>query len=160
MASIESSRRSLVDSATFAGNESVAAPGVSAVQSEARPDQDSLQACEPNQMKRLTILVALVALTFSSCATHRDVSSVNSSQKPPVEQTSISQSEPKKPCVNLNAATVEELKELPGIGDVMARRVIDYRERHGRFRRPEEIIIVEGFSEKKYHAIAEMICVE
>jgi len=52
------------------------------------------------------------------------------------------------------------LKELPGIGEVMARRVIDYRERHGRFRRPEEIIIIEGFSEKKYRAIAARICVE
>jgi competence protein ComEA len=111
-------------------------------------------------MKRSTILVAFLALTLSSCKPHRDVANINSSQTQTVEQSSSSQSEPKKLSVNLNTATAEELKELPGIGEVMARRVIDYRERHGRFRRAEEIIIVEGFSEKKYRAIAEMICVE
>lgn len=63
-------------------------------------------------------------------------------------------------CLNLNIATVEELMRLSGIGEVMAKRIIQYRERHGRFRRPEEIIIIEGFSERKYRAIAETICVE
>jgi len=60
----------------------------------------------------------------------------------------------------LNIATTEELIKLPGVGDVIAKRIIDYRERHGRLRRPEEIIIVEGFSERKYRAIAELVCVE
>ncbi len=65
-----------------------------------------------------------------------------------------------QPCVNLNRATAEELMQLPGIGEVTSRRIVEYRERHGPFRRPAEIIIVEGFSEKKYRAIAESICVE
>jgi DNA uptake protein ComE-like DNA-binding protein len=42
----------------------------------------------------------------------------------------------------------------------MAKRIIEYRTRQGRFRRPEELIIVEGFSERKYRAIEGMICVE
>jgi len=111
-------------------------------------------------MKRPTILIALVALTFSSCNAHRYVSNNNSSSEKPVGQPSMSQSQTQTPCVNLNTATAEELKGLPGIGDVMAGRVIDYRERHGRFRRPAEIIIVEGFSETKYKAIAHRICIE
>ena len=49
---------------------------------------------------------------------------------------------------------------LPGIGEVMSRKIIEYRERNGPFRRPEEIIILEGFSEKKYRAIADLVCVE
>lgn len=65
-----------------------------------------------------------------------------------------------EPCLNLNIATAEELIRLPGIGEVTARRIIDYRERQGRLRRPEEIIIIEGFSETKYRDIAGMICVE
>lgn len=103
-------------------------------------------------------MVALIALTFSSCKAHSDVSNVNSSQKPGVEQASVSQSQSHERCVNLNAATAQELKDLPGIGDVMAQRIIDYRERHGGFRRTEDVIIVEGFSEKKYRAIADRIC--
>ena len=112
------------------------------------------------KMKRPIILVTLLALTLSSCQPHSDVANTDSSPQKPVEQTSISQSKSHKPCVNLNTATAEELKELQGIGEVTARRVIDYREHHGRFRRPEEIIIVEGFSEKKYRAISERICIE
>jgi len=60
----------------------------------------------------------------------------------------------------LNSASVEELVQLSAIGEVIARRIIDYRERHGQFRRREEIIIIEGFSERKYRAIARLICVE
>ena len=57
-------------------------------------------------------------------------------------------------------ATAEELKALPGIGDTLAQRIIEYRTQHGNFRRPQEIIIIEGFSEKRYRAIADLICVE
>lgn len=113
-----------------------------------------------SQVKPPIILVALMALTFSSCKPHRDVSNNNSSSQPQVEHASVSQSRSHARCVNLNTATAQELKDLPGIGDVMAQRVIDYRERHGRFRRKEDVIIVEGFSEKKYHAIADLICIE
>lgn len=60
----------------------------------------------------------------------------------------------------MNRATATELTQLPGVGEVMSRRIIQYRERNGPFRRPEEVIIIENFSEKKYRAIADMICVE
>lgn len=113
-----------------------------------------------SQMKLSIVLVALMVLTFSSCNPHREVANNNSSSPRQVEQASVSQSQSHKPCVNLNTATAQELKELPGIGDVMAQRVIDYRERYGRFRRTEDVIIVEGFSEKKYRAIADQICIE
>ncbi|HKA17681.1 MAG TPA: helix-hairpin-helix domain-containing protein [Blastocatellia bacterium] len=62
--------------------------------------------------------------------------------------------------MNINTATSDELIRLPGIGEVTAKRIIEYRTRQGPFRRPEEIIIVEGFSERRYRAIARMICVE
>jgi len=66
----------------------------------------------------------------------------------------------RQPCINLNRATAAELMQLPGVGEVMSRRIIQYRERHGPLRRPEEIIIIENFSEKKYRAIADRVCVE
>jgi competence ComEA-like helix-hairpin-helix protein len=84
----------------------------------------------------------------------------------PVSNSSLRTTQAKKDfkagqqCVNLNTATAEELASLPAIGEVMAKRVISHRERHGPFRRPEEVIIIEGFSEKKYLAIADSICVD
>jgi len=62
--------------------------------------------------------------------------------------------------VNLNTATAAELEALPEIGETLAQRIIVYREQHGSFRRPQEIIIIEGFSENRYRAIAHLICVE
>lgn len=107
---------------------------------------------------RFTIsILALTSLLLASC--HR-------SQEPPGAPATAKGNDAavtvasNQPCVNLNRATVEELMQLPGIGEVMSRRIIDYREHHGPFRRPAEIIIVEGFSEKKYRAIAELICVD
>jgi competence protein ComEA len=46
--------------------------------------------------------------------------------------------------VDLNRASVAELDRLPGIGPVLARRIIDYRARHGRFSRCEELLAVPG----------------
>lgn len=63
-------------------------------------------------------------------------------------------------CVNLNRASVEELKTLPGIGEVRARQIVEYRERRGGFRRPQEVILLDGFGEKRYRDIAARICVE
>jgi competence protein ComEA len=46
--------------------------------------------------------------------------------------------------VDLNAASPEELDRLPGIGPVLAGRIVEYRRRHGRFTRIEELLAVRG----------------
>lgn len=65
---------------------------------------------------------------------------------------------PNQPCIDLNRASPAELMRLPGIGEVMSQRIVEYREQHGPFRRPSDVIIIEGFSEKKFRAIAEYLC--
>jgi competence ComEA-like helix-hairpin-helix protein len=46
--------------------------------------------------------------------------------------------------LDLNAASEAELDRLPGIGPVLARRIVEHRARHGRFRRVEELLAVPG----------------
>jgi len=46
--------------------------------------------------------------------------------------------------VDVNAATVADLEALPGIGPVLAARIVEYRRTHGRFQRPEDLLEVEG----------------
>ena len=49
--------------------------------------------------------------------------------------------------ININAATARELADLPGVGPVLAQRVIEYREAAGPFTAPEDLLDVKGIGE-------------
>ena len=59
--------------------------------------------------------------------------------------------------VNLNTATLEELDALPGVGHSTAKNIIAYRETHGGFAAPEEIMNVKRIGEKTFQKLEEYI---
>lgn len=61
--------------------------------------------------------------------------------------------------VNINTADADTLTALPGIGRVLAERIVAYRRQNGPFRAVEEIMKVEGIGEKKAEAILDLITV-
>jgi competence ComEA-like helix-hairpin-helix protein len=65
---------------------------------------------------------------------------------------------PAKP-IDLNAANAKELQELPGVGPVTAQRIIDLREKSGRFKRVEDLLAVRGISQKKLDAMRPYVTV-
>jgi competence ComEA-like helix-hairpin-helix protein len=104
--------------------------------------------------QRLVILL-LLTFIFSGCLKRdftqsRDLIPSNPSRP---QQTSKSR-------ININTAPAGELEKLPGIGKALAARIVEHREKYGPFRRPEHLIIVRGFSDKRFRAVQEMITVE
>ena len=52
--------------------------------------------------------------------------------------------------IRLNSATIEELEELPGVGEVTAQRIVEYRNLHG-FNKIEDIMNVKGIGQAKFN---------
>ena len=62
--------------------------------------------------------------------------------------------------VNINSADRSTLMTLPGIGEGKADKIIDYREKNGRFKSPQDIMLVAGIKEGLYNKIKDKICVD
>ena len=63
------------------------------------------------------------------------------------------------PKVNLNTATLSQLDSLPGIGPVIADRMIRFREDNGPFKRIEDLMNVRGIGEKTFLKLKDRIIV-
>ncbi len=62
--------------------------------------------------------------------------------------------------INLNTAMAEELQRIPGVGESTARKIIEHREEHGPFRRPEDLMQIRGISDKRFRNIQHLIRTE
>ena len=61
--------------------------------------------------------------------------------------------------ININTATRSELMDLTGVGEVIAGRIVDYRESNGPFSTIEDLMKVSGIGEKRFEAIQDRITV-
>jgi len=61
--------------------------------------------------------------------------------------------------ININTAGSSELQQLPRIGPKVAQRIIDYREKNGKFTRIEELMKVRGIGEKTFEQLKDRITV-
>jgi competence ComEA-like helix-hairpin-helix protein len=103
-----------------------------------------------SEANRLLVLLLTFTLLTCGCAQR---------QRKPLLQTSITESRANDRKININSASAEELGALPGIGRVIADRIIQHRSQHGSFRRVEHIMLVRGISERKFLNIAPFITV-
>ena len=59
--------------------------------------------------------------------------------------------------INLNTATQQELETLPGVGEVTATRIIDYREANGPYRSVDDLVHVQGISTRTINGLRDLV---
>ena len=62
--------------------------------------------------------------------------------------------------VNLNRASADELQTLPGVGPVLAQRMVDWRKAHGRYRTVDELQEVKGIGKKRLEQLRPLVTVK
>ena len=95
------------------------------------------------------LLLTLSCLFFICCSKHRTFTT----ETAPSTHASAG-------VVNLNTATAEELSKLPGIGETIAQKIVEFRAVNGAFRRSEHLMLIDGISEKRFREIKPYISVE
>ena len=98
---------------------------------------------------RLLLLLCGVCLGLASLGCSRNVSQQT---RPPENEVEIFPI-----AIDINSASPEELEKLPRIGKETARKIVEHRERHGKFRRAEHLILVRGMSDKKFREIKSFV---
>ena len=66
----------------------------------------------------------------------------------PVASTFAKKRAPDHP-IDLNEANEKELEELPGVGPTTAKAIIEFREKSGKFKRVDDLLVIRGISEAK-----------
>jgi comEA protein len=61
--------------------------------------------------------------------------------------------------ININTASAVELQKLPRVGLKIAQRIIEFREKQGKFKRIEELMKVKGIGEKTFKNLKDRITV-
>lgn len=77
----------------------------------------------------------------------------------PAKKAGRSSQQKQADLLNINTAGIAELDALPGVGEVMAQRIIEYRQQHS-FTRIEDIMQVKGIGEAKFNKMKDRLTVQ
>ena len=99
----------------------------------------------PHVVTRALLALSLAALSMPSLH----------AQDAPAAKAAVSASAP----VNLNTATVAQLEALPGVGQRVAERIVEYRTKNGGFKKLEDLMNVQGIGEKSFLKLKPMLTI-
>ncbi len=99
----------------------------------------------------IKLLLLIICCLLHGCNKKKEVQQVLLTQNQ--VQTSAN-------AVNINTASAEELEKLPNIGAKTAQDIIEYREKYGKFRKPEHLLLVRRISDKRFREMRNLIKIE
>ncbi len=104
---------------------------------------------------RVVTTVAIIAIALFCCALLAGTPETGTSAPTAATSKAPAKAAAKAPAgkININSAGVHELDALPGIGAVVAQRIVSYRQEHGRFQKAEDLMAVKGIGEKLFAKI-------
>ena len=95
----------------------------------------NLYNCKEKHMRRINIVaLILLALSIAMPASFTVASSNSKTEKSQVVVEKV----------NINSASEDQLREVPGIGPVTATKILKYREKNGNFSKVDELLQVKG----------------
>lgn len=126
-----------------------------------KADQTSINMAE-FLVDGISIHVKAIEKNKKEKAPQRQVTNMNIVKLPRVQTAPVQLKETKNNSsglVDVNAATEKELEQLNGVGPVIAKRIVDYRNTHGKFSNPEDLIKVKGIGSAKLEKMRPQILI-
>lgn len=110
----------------------------------------------------LVVILAILAGILLKCVENDSFKIVKNSTvyAPESETVSYAQGAEEQWRVNINSADVFEFTRLSGIGEILGKRIVDFRTKNGKFEVIQDIMKVDGIGEKTFSEIKDYICVE
>ena len=103
----------------------------------------------------LIFIAAITASVYSVAASRKEIAvrSITDSEASSVMPIFYAEER-----ININTASKEQLEKLPGIGSVLADRILEYRSRVGSFYDVGELREIDGIGDKVLHGLLPYIC--
>jgi competence ComEA-like helix-hairpin-helix protein len=117
-----------------------------------------------NRRERAVLLLLIAAFVSGAAITwFRRARLARQSARTPIAVVCSPESARGSPAVpgpiDLNQSTARQLEALPGIGPVLAGRIVEYRLRHGGFHSVSELRSVSGIGPKRYAGLKDLVFV-
>jgi competence ComEA-like helix-hairpin-helix protein len=103
-------------------------------------------------MKRYTAVTFVTAVLLGAGGAPADLGAAEKVR----ERSAVVVSEQK---VNINTATESDLRKLKGVGSALAKKILEYRNAHGEFKKPEDLRNVEGVGQSLWERHRQRITV-
>ncbi|MEO0070666.1 MAG: ComEA family DNA-binding protein [candidate division WOR-3 bacterium] len=111
------------------------------------------------QEKVVLLILSMAFLIGAGVNTFKKIARAKRARSSPVVVKTAKDSTESPPLLDINQATKEQLEALPGIGPVLAQRIITYREKSGGFKSISQLRKVSGIGPKRLSAIKDFITV-